>query len=85
MSTPILPFAPTGSDGGADDAAAGGSTSLPGLPADVFEPDMGWVRIRLEDANRAFSHGCYEDMRDALALANGMMRYLAMLPDEAAS
>lgn len=26
-------YAPTGSDGGADDAAAGGSTSLPGLPA----------------------------------------------------
>ena len=57
---------------------SGANPDGPAHPFDDYAPDLTWVRLRLEDANRAFSQGCYDDMRDCLSLANGMMRYLDM-------
>lgn len=81
-------FAPTGSDGGFSDAAAGGSLTPPGQSAtgtyhrtpsfNSFRPELHWVSFRLTEANEATACGYHEDAHRLVGLANAMMRYLDM-------
>ncbi len=93
----LIPLAPTGSDGGAFDAAAGDSLTLPGLSAEewaklvlaidraTYEPSRLWVKLRLEDANEAFADNNLDKARLATDLADGMMRYLELRQREEAA
>lgn len=96
MATLETPYAPSGSDGGADNAAAGGSLTPPGLSAyewniiaavadASYEPHALWVKLRLEDANEAFARSDYDKARLATDLADSMMRYLELRQREEAA
>ena len=71
-------YAPTGSDGGVSDAAAGGSLTPPGQSAEPFLPSLAWARVRVADANEALVMGRYEEMRAHLDMARAIMRFLEL-------
>lgn len=70
-------YAPTGSDGGVSEAAAG-AVPLPGQSAEPFLPSLAWARVRVADANEALVMHRYKEMRAHLDVAHAIMRFLEL-------